>query len=247
VTWGSGVAGISGAVSAANSLIGSAANDLIGYEGVFPLHNGNYVVCSPLWDNGTFVDAGAVTWGGPAGVKGVVSPLNSVVGSSDGDSVGNSGALGFADGNYVVSSALWNNVTTNDAGAVTLGLGETAITGAIASTNSVRGTVAAGGESMNFTYDSRFPIARLFVGYPAGNRVSIFSYIFVVLTSPRYTNGTFQFTVNGPTGVNYIISSSTNLVNWSDVSTNILPTPPFLFTEPGDPAQPRFYRARAQP
>ena len=37
------------------------------------LTNNNYVVDSPLWDNGTTIDAGAVTFGdGLAGVSGVV-------------------------------------------------------------------------------------------------------------------------------------------------------------------------------
>ncbi len=45
------------------------------------LTNGNYVVSSPYWDNGTVTDAGAVTWGsGTAGVSGVVSSANSLVG-----------------------------------------------------------------------------------------------------------------------------------------------------------------------
>ena len=44
--------GITGAVSAANSLVGSTAGDQVGYDGVTALSNGNYVVSSPDWDNG---------------------------------------------------------------------------------------------------------------------------------------------------------------------------------------------------
>ena len=44
----------------ANSLVGSTANDFVGNNSVFPLSNGNYVVVSPIWDNGSAVDAGAV-------------------------------------------------------------------------------------------------------------------------------------------------------------------------------------------
>ena len=33
VTWGSGTAGVSGVVSSANSLVGSTANDQVGYLG----------------------------------------------------------------------------------------------------------------------------------------------------------------------------------------------------------------------
>jgi len=62
VTWGSGTSGVTGAVSAFNSLVGSAAGDRVGYYGVTALANGNYVVRSIYWDNGAVADAGAVTW-----------------------------------------------------------------------------------------------------------------------------------------------------------------------------------------
>ncbi|MCB0151372.1 MAG: hypothetical protein KDE01_27430, partial [Caldilineaceae bacterium] len=77
VTWGSGDTGISGVVSAANSLVGSTANDQVGSSGITTLSNGAYVVLSQNWDNGTVADAGAVTWGsGNTGVSGVVSAAN---------------------------------------------------------------------------------------------------------------------------------------------------------------------------
>ncbi len=83
VTWGSGTVGVSGVVSAANSLVGSTASDLVGAFGVTALSNGNYVVRSPDWDNGAANDAGAVTWSsGTSGVSGVVSAANSVIGST---------------------------------------------------------------------------------------------------------------------------------------------------------------------
>ncbi len=78
VTWGSGTAGVRGAVTATNSLVGSTANDSVGSGNVTVLSNGNYVVTSPAWSN----DAGAVTWGrGTAGVSGIVSTMNSAIGS----------------------------------------------------------------------------------------------------------------------------------------------------------------------
>src|SRR5205085_228410 len=47
-TWGSGTTGVAGVVSAANSLVGSTANDQTGT--VTALSNGNYVVASQFWD-----------------------------------------------------------------------------------------------------------------------------------------------------------------------------------------------------
>src|SRR5262249_18788819 len=85
-TWGDGTAGVSGAVGAGNSLVGSDPGDQVGVGsngvGVTALANGNYVVQSPNWGGGR----GAVTWGdGTAGVSGAVDAGNSLVGSSTDD------------------------------------------------------------------------------------------------------------------------------------------------------------------
>src|SRR5262249_53861991 len=105
VTWGSGTTGVSGVISSANSLVGSSANDFVGGGCVTALNNGNYVVNSDDWDNGAATNAGAVTWGsGTAGIVGVVSSANSLVGSSTGDLVGGGYVTALNNGNYVVNS-----------------------------------------------------------------------------------------------------------------------------------------------
>src|SRR5262249_33674631 len=82
VTWSSGTAGVTGAVSAANSLVGSSTNDQVG-SFVTVLANGNYVVSSRNWDNGGIADAGAVTFGdGTTGVTGSITTLNSAIGAT---------------------------------------------------------------------------------------------------------------------------------------------------------------------
>jgi hypothetical protein len=112
VTWGSGTAGVSGAVSEANSLVGSSSNDQVGSSGITVLSSGNYVVRSLNW-NGT---RGAVTWGsGTAGVSGAVSEANSLVGSSPNDQVGSgtnstSGITQLSNGNYLVDSPNWDGL-----------------------------------------------------------------------------------------------------------------------------------------
>src|SRR5262249_5240867 len=88
-TWGDGSAGVRGIVSDANSLVGSNPGDRVGigdsYLSIIRLSNGNYVVDSPYWSG----ERGAVTWGdGSAGVRGIVSDTNSLVGSNPGDRVG---------------------------------------------------------------------------------------------------------------------------------------------------------------
>ena len=83
VTWGSGVSGLQGAVSAANSLLGSSDADWVGAEPLSFLSNGDYIVRSPAWDNGAAADAGAVTWGfGGSGTAGVIGSDNSVLGAT---------------------------------------------------------------------------------------------------------------------------------------------------------------------
>ncbi|MBN1137961.1 MAG: hypothetical protein JXM73_15330, partial [Anaerolineae bacterium] len=142
VTWGSGTTGVSGAVSAANSLVGSTANDRVG-SGVWALSNGNYVVTSPYWDNSTAVDAGAVTWGnGLGGTAGAVWSANSLVGSTAGDMVGYYAPTELSNGNYVVGNPGWDNGGAADAGAATWGSGTTGVSGPISAANSLVGSTA---------------------------------------------------------------------------------------------------------
>ncbi len=142
-TWGSGSAGISGTVNAANSLAGAAPYDLVGNCGVTALANGNYVVSSRNWDLATAPDAGAATWGnGQTGIAGPVSPANSLTGSSPFDLTGLAGVTALANGNYVVSSSAWDHRDRSDAGAVTWGNGSTGIAGPVSTANSLTGSTA---------------------------------------------------------------------------------------------------------
>src|SRR5262249_61524161 len=59
VTFGDGTTGISGVVSAANSLVGSTANDNVGSNGVTVLANAHYVVGRPHSDNEADPNSGA--------------------------------------------------------------------------------------------------------------------------------------------------------------------------------------------
>ncbi len=141
VTWASGTSGVSGEVSSSNSLVGSTSNSYVGIGGVTTLSNENYVVRSPEWDNGSVLNAGAVTWGsGTSGVSGVVSSSNSLVGTTSNDDVGNGGIYTLSNGNYVVRSHLWNNGGSLDAGAVTWGSGTSGVSGEVSSSNSLVGS-----------------------------------------------------------------------------------------------------------
>lgn len=146
VTWGSGTSGVSGAISAANSLVGTVAEDKVGNNGVVELANGNYVVISTAWSNAGQLNAGAVTWvNGTTGRVGAVSSSNSLVGSTAGDQIGLNGITALSNGNYVVSSALYDSLGQSDVGAVTWANGTTGIVGTInaPSVNHAKGSSAA--------------------------------------------------------------------------------------------------------
>jgi hypothetical protein len=142
VTWGDGNTGTVGIVSAINSLVGSHENDKVGWSGVTALANGNYVVSSPEWANGSTQRAGAATWrNGAAGTVGIVSPTNSLVGSTAGDRLGTNFVTALANGNYVVASSLWDIPGgPADVGAATWGNGFSGTVGAVSSLNSLIGS-----------------------------------------------------------------------------------------------------------
>ncbi|HWY78564.1 MAG TPA: PA14 domain-containing protein [Verrucomicrobiae bacterium] len=62
------------------------------------------------------------------------------------------------------------------------------------------------------------------------------------------TNGGFSLRVSGLQGKNYILQGSTDLVNWTSLSTNAAPSNLFILTDLGSTNYPkRFYRAIQQP
>ncbi len=135
-TWATGNGATVGTLSAANSLIGSQAAD---FGRAVALSNGNYVVTSPNWDNGAAQNAGAVTWcSGASGCKGVLSAVNSLVGSQTDDEVGNS-VTPLSNGNYVVGSSQWNNGDVPGVGAATWRSGTAGAGAVVSSANSMIG------------------------------------------------------------------------------------------------------------
>jgi hypothetical protein len=119
----------------------------VGSNGITQLSNGNYLVRSSDWGSGGSYGSalGAVTWGNAdAGVSGVVSSANSLVGSSIGDRVGSYGITQLSDGNYLVLSPDWGSGGSYGSGfgAVTWGNGATGVRGVVDSTNSLLGSTA---------------------------------------------------------------------------------------------------------
>jgi hypothetical protein len=137
-------------ITASNSLVGSEADDYVGgksggldYGNVVILSDGDYVVVSTEWGGGK----GAVTWcSGTTGCQGVVSDLNSLIGTRTNDIVGYAGVTALDNGNYVVSSSRWHDASNQDVGAVTWceGTASDKCTGAVAAGNSLVGAKYSG-------------------------------------------------------------------------------------------------------
>jgi trimeric autotransporter adhesin len=139
-TWQSGTGSSPAVVSAANSLVGGIASDLVGLI-VQELTNGNYVVASSMWNKGGLADVGAATWGnGATGTVGPVGAGNSLVGSTPGDNVG-LGVTKLTNGDYVVDSNNWRSGGFVNGGAATWRTGTSASGGAtVSAMNSIIGS-----------------------------------------------------------------------------------------------------------
>jgi uncharacterized repeat protein (TIGR03806 family) len=67
------------------------------------------------------------------------------------------------------------------------------------------------------------------------------------LSPGGFTNGIFQMTFAGPVGSNYVLQVSTNLLQWTSISSNTPATSPFVLSDPSAPGAARFYRVLQEP
>lgn len=183
VTWGDGMIGKSGLVTPANSLVGGAANDNVGGDGVTALSNGNYVVASSFWMNpsGALTLAGAVTWcDGLIGGSGLITSGNSLVGGTANDRVGSSGVTALLNGNYVACSPNWTNPTgpVSAAGAATWCNATGTTVGFITPANSLVGATAV--DQVGYNYggvtlltNGNYVVASPYWNNPAGPKARV--------------------------------------------------------------------------
>jgi len=176
VTWADGTRETATQVSAENSLVGTQPGDHIGYcepsytcKHIAPLSDGSYLVFSPDWDNGTTVNAGAVTWlRGHGTTSSTISPQNSLTGSEE-----NEGTLlpfprVYSDGTYIFASG-WGEGVNSDRGAVTVECAGVPLPPD--SSNSIIDQSAEHWFWLTFDYDPMQHL--LIVGQPAGNLVTL--------------------------------------------------------------------------
>jgi hypothetical protein len=134
--------GCTGEISAANSLVGAQPGDKVGSYYSF-LPNGDYVTNTQWWHNGSKAEAGATTWcSGQTGCQGIVSALNSLVGSQTGDRVSGGFILPLQNGSFLVGNPDWDNGGLIDAGALTFCSGAGGCQGMISPANSLVGSTA---------------------------------------------------------------------------------------------------------
>ena len=240
VTWGNGTTGITGEVNSSNSLVGTKADyvgtkaDYVGFNGVTALTNGNYVVVSALWGNGSVAGAGAVTWGnGTTGITGEVNRSNSLVGANALDYVGSHGVTALTNGNYVVASANWGG----NKGAVTWGNGTTGITGEVNRSNSLVGANAldyVGRYSVTALTNGNYVVASANWGGSKGavtwgnGTTGITGEVNSSNSLVGTTNGAYvgEYGVTALTNGNYVVASanwggSKGAVTWGNGTTGI--------------------------
>lgn len=132
--------GLTGLISASNSLVGSQAGDRVGSDGIALNSDGSYVVFSPEWGS----QSGAITWGSAStGVTGAVDPT-AVTGNSLVGSVGSRyGAWRWTVGDrLLVIAPTWSDDVANapNKGAFTVLDPLVKTPGLVSATNSVVGS-----------------------------------------------------------------------------------------------------------
>src|SRR5437660_3438861 len=77
--------------------------------------------------------------------------------------------------------------------------------------------------------------------------ISVVAPAAVTLSSPVVSNGQFQFTYSADAGLRYVVENSSNLVNWSSLTTNTASGSTVLYGEVFDVNVLRFYRVGRLP
>jgi hypothetical protein len=205
------------------------AGDQLGSGGITPLPNSNVVVTDPAVKK----DAGAVYLiNGTTGA--LISTLSGSTGDHNGfptgipgDNVGSGGVTVLANGNYVISSPLWNG----HVGAMTWGSATAGVSGPVSATNSLTGTAAVTGgwwDPASGQGVANYADARV-VALTNGNYL-------VVNPSQFQLRGAVTW-ANGTTGIVGTVSDANSLVGatagGSHVSTPLSLSQPGVFSWSG--------------
>lgn len=185
LTWIDPSGGTRGVVSAQNSLVGGSTADTLGNASITPLANGNYVVTRPLWEEGTTLNIGGVTFG-TAASHGALGKANTLTGITASDSLGSGGITALPNGHYAVVSPYVDNGAIVDAGAVSFGHGTVGTDGPISPVNTVLGAVAGAGSTLVARFNPVYEY--LLVSRPSEQLITVFAAPFALQVT-RAGNG----------------------------------------------------------
>ena len=77
--------------------------------------------------------------------------------------------------------------------------------------------------------------------------ITVVSPVDVTLTSPQILNNVFSFDYAANSGPRYVVENSSNLVNWSSVTTNVAVGSPVHYASPFPPNDDRYFRVGRLP
>ena len=77
--------------------------------------------------------------------------------------------------------------------------------------------------------------------------ISVVAPVAVTLSSPRITGGQFAFDYTANPGLQYVVQSSSDLVNWRTVATNVPTVNPVHFTDSFTTNSTQYYRVGRMP
>ena len=199
ITWGSGSAGVSGAVTPQNSVVGSSFANMPSFGAA--LTNGNYVIVGTGWGTPEQPYVGGAMWAdGSVGTTGYMTAENSLIGSTGGDFTLRK-VVPLANGNFVVALPYWHNGEETNAGAVVWGDGTQPTVGTISAANAL-----VGARAENWVgYDKVQPLTN-------GNYVVVSSY----WEGATGTNVGAVTWGNGATGTFGEVSAQNSLVGGAD-------------------------------
>lgn len=199
ITWGSGSAGVSGAVTPQNSVVGSSFANMPSFGAA--LTNGNYVIVGTGWGTPEQPYVGGAMWAdGSVGTTGYMTAENSLIGSTGGDFTLRK-IVPLANGNFLVALPYWHNGEETNAGAVVWGDGTQPTVGTISAANALVGMRAENWVG----YDKVQPLTN-------GNYVVVSSY----WEGATGTNLGAVTWGNGATGTFGEVSAQNSLVGGAD-------------------------------
>jgi hypothetical protein len=112
-------------------------------------------------------------------------------------------------------------------------------------TRKARSVLRTSGSHARFPGDSSFAAVATAAGiYPTSAvvHITVVSPVAVFLSGAQLSGWQFSFNCTADPGLTYVVQSSTDLVNWTSLQTNVATGNPVLFLDPINSTGAGFYR-----